>query len=246
MDLTLSGADQVRFTTCLETLLSPLSYPDVDGWRRAVNRRMKELFDLEQAMFILSPAKGRALIHSEDYSAGMLAAYTVFFDTDTGNRRAESADLTVTNLETVVAGDWEGWRRDRFVNAFWRPNGVVDHVGLRLVEGKDRLAQLELHRDRVDPDHCGDRALALMRLLQPAFKAGVGAVFRLSASVRAGDWASLAALHALARYLTTSRCSRAIDATSTYALAAVFTSPFSSASGAAASNARRAFEPCPE
>ncbi|MEP0547489.1 MAG: helix-turn-helix transcriptional regulator [Rhodothermales bacterium] len=66
-----------RLTAALETLLSPLAYPDVDGWRKAVCNALKDLLDADIALVKL-PAdvlNGAAPAYSDDVDMEHLNRY---------------------------------------------------------------------------------------------------------------------------------------------------------------------------
>jgi DNA-binding CsgD family transcriptional regulator len=177
MSVTLSARDIARLETAASVLLTPLDYSGLDAWRSAVNRATRELLEGDGALFALFPVTGgQHPGYSEEYSLGSPRDYVRSTTEDGGRKRAAARGMTVFNQTAIVAGDWAGYRRDVNVNEFLLPRGIRDGAGLfmyRPIPGS--FAHLMVGRNRFGSAGLGAKGLVLLRLLLPAFRAGVHA-----------------------------------------------------------------------
>src|SRR5207248_7245916 len=82
----------------------------------------------------------------------------------------------------VVAGEWAAYRRDPNINEFFLPRRIRDSAGVTMFGPRgELLAYVNVARDRRGTRLMGDTGLALLRVLRPAFHAGVHARLRFVA-----------------------------------------------------------------
>jgi DNA-binding CsgD family transcriptional regulator len=191
MGLHLSSHNVVRCRQLSETLLSPLEYPDVDQWCVAVLRRLEALFEADRSMFVL-PVKASVQLRSESVPAETLAGFREAFSA-IGQGRLSSPrpdvdrvfaarlreKLDVYNLASLGGAAGVSMKRLPFYNEVLVPAGVTAGVGMvaSVAVGE---AWLSVANSRPGSDQFGEEnRLELLRLLLPAFKAGVSTVVNL-------------------------------------------------------------------
>ena len=195
MSVRLSESDLSALSTLASVLLSPLDSESIDDWRRDACRAMEKVVGGDFRFFLCAPLPGVDTMWDDGIPKPLRVAYSANFAQDEGSRRALRARVTAYNQTSIVAGDWEGYRRDPFVNELFLPHGVHDTIGLLTQVETETPAgaawcrfQLGAVRAPYGTDRFGDTGLAMMRLVAPAFEAGVATL------LAAGAWrASLAA-----------------------------------------------------
>ena len=201
MSVWLSHENLARLSELATVLLSPLDQDSVDEWRDQSCRLLRTLVGGDQLYFLCAPLPGVDTMWTVDMPEPLRVAYAARFAEDEGTKRAVRAGVTACNQTSIVKGDWEGYRRDPIVNELFLPHGVHDTVCLVTeVEPEPRSGaswcrfHLGAARTPYGTELFGDSGLAMMRLLAPAFEAGVATL------LAAGAWRmSLAgALDALA------------------------------------------------
>lgn len=171
--LRLSTSDVDLLEAALHTLLSPLAYDRIEQWADAVLRVFQPLFQFDQALFGL--ALGGTLV-AQGY----------------GERTAEAARTYAEHFWTVDPGMTE-LRKIRRLEVYHRddiydrhaqksaeifadwctPNKLLDPAGMSVDLGMVYPAALHIYHDTESHRRFGKRGLALLRLLLPAYKAGV-------------------------------------------------------------------------
>lgn len=168
-----------------QKLLSPLEYSSVDEWRRAVCRESKALLGADLATFQLPNPEG-ALFFSEELAPEVIAAYP---------SRIESLDRWfgmwrrmvghgACNREMLWGSDIDEYQRDSYYHEFVVPARGFDALIAAMAVDPARVeaqsvAALLFHHDSPSGIRFGERGLALVRLLRPAFQAGVQSYWRL-------------------------------------------------------------------
>jgi DNA-binding CsgD family transcriptional regulator len=185
MHLALTPDDQDRLHDAQQTLLSPLDYDSVDAWRGAATRNVKVLLGADKAMFQMPDVAG-PLIYSDEFELGISRQYL---------QRAKPLHDRVGAWRRVVAEKvWNRktlWRSE--LDAYYQSAYFNDYVALQRAyhgtgmstsaseEAKpETIVQLIVHHDNPQTKSFGQRGLMLLRLLYPAFKAGVEAWYRLA------------------------------------------------------------------
>jgi DNA-binding CsgD family transcriptional regulator len=177
MSLTLTSEDQRRLRNTSRLLLSPLDHADVDRWRSEVNRSVKVLLGADMASFLL-PAPGRVALYSEDLSPDRARQYTSrtprFFGSEMWRRKVR---LVVSNEAMLFDDDLTEYRASEYYNDYVAPEHAFDplslSIGLEEEPRPDAIAGLLLHHGSLRTPPFGARGLELLRLLVPAFRAGV-------------------------------------------------------------------------
>jgi len=183
VSFTLSAADLDALEQAQTALLSPLDYPTSDAWRAEATARVARLLGADQAVFVLPRmTPGSALLDRQAYDIeGAGAAYAAHYAaldrgmTQTRRRRLEVYHRNhlyrATLGATEIYVDWA------------RPNQLPGMEGMAFDPFPGELfACLQVAHDHdhgpADPESSGafgERGLALLQLLLPAFKAGVRA-----------------------------------------------------------------------
>lgn len=194
MSVRLSESDLSALSTLASVLLSPLDSESIDDWRRDACRAMERVVGGDFRFFLCAPLPGVDTMWDDGIPRPLRVAYSANFAQDEGTKRALRARVAAYNQTSIVAGDWDGYRRDPFVNELFLPHGVHDTIGLLTQVETEAQAgakwcrfQLGAVRAPYGADRFGDTGLAMMRLVAPAFEAGVATL------LAAGAWrASLA------------------------------------------------------
>jgi DNA-binding CsgD family transcriptional regulator len=180
--LTLSDQELKRLSAAQIALLSPLSFPTVDAWRGAACESLKHLVEGDQAVFLLwhqdqpwNPIYSQEITPKEELLMVELAP-----EQKDAQERISKLGCAYSQTE-LIAGDWEGYRRDRAVNEVLLPYGRRDAVGF-LHPGSDPaggfLTNINIYKKRYGTELFGEKGSLLMHLLAPAFAAGVTLVRR--------------------------------------------------------------------
>ena len=180
MSLTLSSTDLARLEAALSTLLSPLSYPRVDDWRSATREVVGRLIGADQSASIL-PMPGEPLFEVHPGSEPALRAYEHYFHTRDfvlTERRRERA-LEVYHRDMLYEPGEMAW--DELYQDWCIPYRLHDTLGMGFQTDEGALpAALHFYHDRDSSPSFGERGVAILRLLLPAFKAGVLTCLRLA------------------------------------------------------------------
>ena len=194
MSVRLSESDLSALSALASVLLSPLDSESIDDWRRDACQALEKVVGGDSRFFLSAPLSGVATMWDDGLPEPLRIAYSASFAQDEGTKRALRARVTAYNQTSIVAGDWDGYHRDPFVNELFLPHGVHDTIGLVTQIETETLAgaewcrfQLGAVRAPYGTDRFGETGLAMMRLVAPAFEAGVATL------LAAGAWrASLA------------------------------------------------------
>jgi DNA-binding CsgD family transcriptional regulator/PAS domain-containing protein len=183
VSLTLSAGDLDALQQVQTSLLSPLDYPTSDAWRAEVTARVAQLFGADQVLFTLPrTTPGSALLGGQGYDIeGAGAAYVAHY-----------AALDTGMTETRRRRRLEVYHRDHLydratlgateIHVDWAlPNHLLDMEGMAFDPLPGELfACLHVEHDHdhrpADPEWSGafgERGLTVLRVLLPAFKAGV-------------------------------------------------------------------------
>jgi DNA-binding CsgD family transcriptional regulator len=182
MSLTLSSADLATLNRAIQLLVSPLDFAHVDQWRSAVNRQLKELLCADSAGFLLPVSEG-LLMFSEEHDPEELAAYPDLVPPDVDGmplweRTIRSGVDTAANL---YGRDYHQYLGSAYYNEYAAPSGAHDTLAASIsLGGLDvrSMASLQFWHARPEGRLFAERELALLRLLFPAFRAGVEAQVR--------------------------------------------------------------------
>jgi DNA-binding NarL/FixJ family response regulator len=181
MSITLSGADVVRLQSVTAALLSPLDHRSPAEWAHAVMEGARSLLAADQAFFGASEdTAGRSVVrlwgHGPFTEEAARAYERHFYSVDPWRRKA--LDLEVFNLDMVF--DRSEYERSELFVDWSTPHRLLDAIGMSVKSEGGFSAVLTFYHDRLDGLLFGDRGLALLRLLLPAFRAGVHTSVRLA------------------------------------------------------------------
>ncbi|NIP61103.1 MAG: hypothetical protein GWM92_21835 [Gemmatimonadetes bacterium] len=190
--LVLREGERARLAECIRTLVSPFDHADLDRWRSAVNRRVGSLLGADQATFELPGVDGVRL-YSEELDADLLRKYHTLLE-PLGRRYRifqRYRKLKVTNRTRLWAEHLDEYYRSEYYGDLVVPlrayDGLFAYTTLR--DGRDSV--LYFHHDRPQGRRFGDRGVQILRLLFPAFHAGVSTYVEMrrarSSLVRAVD-----------------------------------------------------------
>ena len=173
MSLTLSSADLAQLEHCLQTLLSPLAYGAVGDWRTASREAVERLLGADTSAFIL-PLAGEPFISAHPDNLSAQLAYEQYYhacDFVLTRRRLELG-LEVYHRDMLYhAGEMD---RDELYQDWCIPYRLHDTLGMGFqIDGGPFPAGIHFYHDQVTAPPFGDRGVELLRLLLPAFKAGV-------------------------------------------------------------------------
>ena len=190
MSVTLSHRDGSRLQAALLALLSPLDQPSSDNWLSECSRRVAALLGADQAVGMMpSRTPGVPVMFGAGYDIGRaLAEYPDFIQFDTGLHQVrQRLGLEVYHQRHLY--ELRSFHRSPVYNDWAAPHRLMDVIGMGYnpIPG-EAIACLHLYHDR---DHgpedsegegaFGQRGLALLELLLPAWKAGVRQHFTFEA-----------------------------------------------------------------
>lgn len=176
MSVRLSESDLSALSTLASVLLSPLDSESIDEWRRDSCRALEKVVGGDFRFFLCAPLPGVDTMWDDGIPEPLRVAYSASFGQDEGTKR------------------WDGYHCDPFADELLLQDGVHDTIGLLTqVETETPTGaewcrfQLGAVRAPNGTDRFGNTGLAMMRLVAPAFEAGVATL------LAAGAWrASLA------------------------------------------------------
>jgi DNA-binding CsgD family transcriptional regulator len=178
MAVTLSSPDLAKLTRAIHLLVSPLDHPHVDQWRSAVNHQLKELLSADSAGFLLPVSEG-PMVYSEEHDPDALAAYPDVPPPDLADGTPIWAHAVRSGADTVAnmyGCHYDRYLRSAYYNEYAGANGAHDPLlAATSLGGMDARSAAIMHFWHARPDGrlFGDREITLLRLLFPAFRAGV-------------------------------------------------------------------------
>lgn len=182
MAVTLSTQDLDGLQAATQTLLSPLAYPTVDGWRSAVNGQLRALLRADSAGFFL-PVREGLILYSDDHDPRALARYPEYpppplaGGVDVWERMKR---LGVGTLADLYGADLPRYLESVYYNEYAAANQAHDTISATVPVASPGPGMASLHLWHARPQRAafGDREVALLRLLFPAFQAGVVSCLR--------------------------------------------------------------------
>jgi len=172
--LTLASGEVGRLQTALGALLSPLDHAHVNDWRVAVTDSCKALLGADIGSFVL-PIEGRSHMYSREFDAPVTRAFPIL-----------APRLPALSFwHQQVNGEYlDEYFRSAYYNDYIVPARAFDSIGITIPLAPEieshTTAGILFHHDREDGPVFGERGLALLRLLRPAFEAGVATHLRLA------------------------------------------------------------------
>jgi DNA-binding CsgD family transcriptional regulator len=177
--LSLSPSELDRLTALAEAMHSPFDYPDVDAWRHAVNHHTRLLLDAHKVVFML-PGPGHAPVYCQRLDPDGFQAYIDYYHRfDVAGAIALERSLPVSSLLEIHGRD--EFYTSEYYNDFMRVWDCNHSVGLvTAMDAEPGFAYLGILRDKRQDPPFDARSRALLRLLLPAFRAGIHSYLRLS------------------------------------------------------------------
>ena len=179
MSLRLSQHDQSLVAAATRALVSPLGAPSFEDWLREVNRTLKELLWADKASFMFPLSSGELRTASDELPSPVLQTYMREKLPEIDRRwgvRKRTVQLGAFNRALIYGDDLAELYRSEYYNEYLVPNHAFDTIGMATPVGSpDNVVNLYFHHDRPTGRRFGSRGLALMRMLYPAFRAGVHA-----------------------------------------------------------------------
>jgi DNA-binding CsgD family transcriptional regulator len=181
MSLTLSSNELRDLEQAIRVLVSPLDHPSLDGWRSSVNRTIASLLHADSAGFLLPVGEGLAL-YSDEHNPAELARYP--------DVPPPPTHLGISMWEAMIRervmtnAGWFGehyhlYLNSPYYNEYAGANGAHDTLAAAVsLGGLEARSMAALHFWHENPKGrlFGDREIGLLRLLHPAFCAGVRSV----------------------------------------------------------------------
>lgn len=181
MSLVLSDADLVQLEAALTTALSPLDHERVEDWGAALMAAWRPLLAADQAVFGHS-LDGTVIVQGDGpFMEEAACTYAEHFWTvDPGVTQTRKAlQLEVYHRNDVY--DLDVLKRGELWNDWSVPYHLYDPLALNVETGGQIPAAIHFYHDRRDRDDAfGEREHGLLRILLPAFKAGLESHQRLS------------------------------------------------------------------
>lgn len=176
MTVSLSSADLDHLGEAVRLLVSPFDHGGVDGWRSAVLAHLQPLLGADSTGFLL-PAPGQLPFYSNEQDLDELNTYVDIPPpppVDGVPGLLKSAELGVATLSMAYGGDPSEYFASVHYNEHAAPHRSHDTL-MMTVAGPEvaGLSSLHFWHERPTGPTFGDREVALLRVLRPAFLAGV-------------------------------------------------------------------------
>jgi len=170
----MSASDIVKVRSAMHVLLSGPTFDSLDAWRSAVLRETVTLLGADSAMFMLRSADGQGSMVVQDIPR--IDEYIP--RTNEFEPRIRLWDRQLTHVVWSRAMLWgrllPDMKTSTYYNEFIRAVRGFDTVGLTVPIGESgELANLNWAHATERGIPFGDRGLALIALIEPAFRAGV-------------------------------------------------------------------------
>lgn len=180
MTLTLSASDVARLQTAFATLVAPLDHASVAAWRFAAFESVRALLGADKGFHMLPVSGEELVVGPETDSEGYVAWQSYYHTLDTGFvQRRRELGLEVAHMLMVY--DPRDLKKTEIYNDFSAHYGFLDGMSMTLdLDPTGPPAALTFYHEREDGPEFGERGLDLLRLLLPAFKAGVRTCQRLA------------------------------------------------------------------
>jgi DNA-binding CsgD family transcriptional regulator len=177
MDRELSIREIGSVESALRVVLSPLDHGSLDAWRAATLRTVKVLLDADMAAFVLPGSEGEE-VYGQDYSDSVRQVYT---GRQVLTHRFSMWERMIRLGTFDRARLWhpylDEYHQSEYYQDYVVPIGAFDMIAIAIplaeVPSGKTVAQLMFHHERETGPRFGERGLALLRLLRPAFQAGV-------------------------------------------------------------------------
>ena len=174
MDLHLSPNEEVALQEVQDVLLSVLSHADIDAWMREATLRLKVYLGADKGFILLDPG-GSSRLFTEGLTPAEVLTYpreVVGLDKRFGLWQRQLA-LRVWSRETLNRPHMEAYLKSPYYNEYIVPVRAYDAMGITLRTSSGSIATAMFHHDVPNTTQFGERGLRLLRLVEPALRAGV-------------------------------------------------------------------------
>jgi DNA-binding CsgD family transcriptional regulator len=185
-----SSGELQQLARAMALLLDPFGHEHPDDWRRAVNRLLLPLLNADSAGFLL-PGVGGMPMFSEEHDQKQLAVFPESVPPPTANGTPiwkRMLDIGVGTLVEAYDGDISPYYASAYYNDYAAANRACETLSAQFSlggTGPHAAASLHFWHNRLDDDRAfGEREVAMLRLLLPAFRAGVESQLRFGAHRR--------------------------------------------------------------
>lgn len=185
--LTFSTSELETIVHAQRLLISPLEHVRVDDWRRDVNRLLLPLVGADSAGFLL-PGVGGMAMFSEEHDAKQLAVFPESVPPPTRDGSpiwTRMLELRACTLKEAYHGDITPYNRSAYYNEYAAANKACETLSVAIplgAPGPDAAASLHFWHNRLRATReFGEREVTILRVLLPAFRAGVEAQLRFAA-----------------------------------------------------------------
>jgi len=190
MAVTLTSSDLAHLGDAVRLLVSPFDHDGVDGWRSAVLAHLRPLLGADSAGFLL-PVPGQLPFYSNEQDLGELNTYPDVPpppDVNGVPGLVKSAELGVATLAMAYEGDPSEYFASAHYNEHAAPHHSHDTLMMTAVGPEVAgLSSLHFWHDRPTGPTFGDREVALLRVLRPAFMAGIRSTVAWTRQHRSAD-----------------------------------------------------------
>ncbi|MFN2563922.1 MAG: response regulator transcription factor [Gemmatimonadaceae bacterium] len=186
MSLRLSSADLAGLDRVMSLLLSPLAFERLEHWCRAVREASEPVVRAEKSLFLLRTE--RALLYEDD--ANSTGGYDGFraYSHETGPGAARGRQRRLQVFRGWDIHDPPTFRRTDFCSDVVRRYKMLEPVANSVDVWRDGPpAFIAFYWCREGDRRAHQHALGVLRILLPAFKAGVGSArLRVPGGIAAG------------------------------------------------------------
>ena len=173
MTLTLSSADLLQLDTTVRTLLAPLAYESVHGWRTEVSKCVRTLLQADKAGCFLAMEGEEYLVGEAIDAEGFQAYADYYWKLDVGYQvQRKTLGLEVISMSMVY--DMAALPLTEVYNDFSRHYGFLDALTASTdLDPSCPPGAIVVYHDSESKASFGERGVMLMQLLLPALKAGI-------------------------------------------------------------------------
>lgn len=189
MSLTLSSREMALLGNALTITAAPLVYPRTSDWGTAVRHAIEPLLGAAKSMSVLPLGDGAFESPADDVEPWGIYVRSGFAD-ERGDRRIGRRGPEVADMEMVH--DVPGLLRSELYNEFALPYRMFQPVSIQLFFGAAPApAALTFFRSSPRSQRFGPRAVAILELVRPVFRASVELLMGLERTRACGGLAPL-------------------------------------------------------
>jgi DNA-binding CsgD family transcriptional regulator len=182
--VTLPDGDLELLSRAIRLLVSPLEHPTLDDWRRAVNRELKSLLRADSVGFLFPTTEG-AMMFSEEHDPSVLNGFPELLPPPLSDGTPIWERMTLLGVARLSDGygpDYHRYLESAYYREYAAANGAHDTLCAITELGglcsPRSVASLHFWRARPEGPQFGEREVTLLRLVFPAFTAGVATQLR--------------------------------------------------------------------